>query len=104
MDIILPVILIKERGDPPATCPNLELWTQEQGKSCRSQEGQVVLPRKEVGDFLGRPEGKTSCYQCRDVGSIPGWRAKIPQATQHGQKMELKKKNLSFQEKKNEST
>ena len=50
-----------------------------------------MLPRKEVGDFLGRPEGKTSCYQCRDVGSIPGWRAKIPQATQHGQKMELKK-------------
>ena len=49
------VILIKDSKDHPATCPKLELQTQERGKSCRSQEGQIVLQRREFQGKRGDP-------------------------------------------------
>ena len=37
-------------------------------------------------DFSGSPAVKTSCFQYRGHGSIPGWGTNIPHATLHSQK------------------
>ena len=44
-------------------------------------------------EFPGSPVVKTRCFHCQDLGSISGWRTKIPQATQHSQKRKKKKVN-----------
>ena len=40
---------------------------------------------------------KTLHFQCRGVGSFPGWRNEIPHATQLGQKKKKKIKNKKMQ-------
>ena len=43
-----------------------------------------------VKDFSSSLMVKTLHFQCRGVGSFPGWRNEIPHATQLGQKKKLK--------------
>ena len=42
--------------------------------------------KKAVREFPGGPVVRTQRFNCRGLGSIPGWGTKIPQAVQHGQK------------------
>ena len=42
-------------------------------------------------DFPGSSVGKTPLFQCRGMGSVPGWGTKIPQATWYSQKKKKKK-------------
>ena len=42
-------------------------------------------------DFPGGPVVKIPWFQCRGMGSIPGWETRIPHAVWHGQNI-LKKK------------
>ena len=39
---------------------------------------------------------KTLHFQCRGPGLIPGWRTKIPRATQHGQNNNNKGKRVAM--------
>ena len=45
-------------------------------------------------DFPGGPLVKTPCSQCRGMGSIPGWRTKIPHALWCGQNKQTNKQKL----------
>lgn len=47
LDILLPVILIKDSGDHPSARPTSEPQAQEQHKSGESQERQIVLQKRE---------------------------------------------------------
>lgn len=49
-DILLLVVLIRVSGNHQATCPKLELQTQEQGRSRRTQE---CAPNKSVSGKKG---------------------------------------------------
>ena len=43
-------------------------------------------------DFPGGPVVKTQCFHCKEHGLSPGQGTKIPHASQHGRKIEGKKK------------
>ena len=44
------------------------------------------MKKLRLRDFLGGPVVKTPHFQCRGMGSIPGWGPKISHAVQVGQK------------------
>ena len=46
-------------------------------------------------DFPGSSVSKTPLFQCRGMGSVPGWGTKIPQATWYSQKKKRKRKVLT---------
>ena len=45
-------------------------------------------------DFPGGPVVKTQCFHCKEHGLSPGQGTKIPHASQHGRKIEGKKKGI----------
>ena len=46
---------------------------------------------KNLRDFPGGLVVKTSHFHCRAMGWIPGWKTNWLHATQHGQKVKIKK-------------
>ena len=52
-----------------------------------------------VGHLPGGPEVTTLHFQCRGMGSIPGWGTKIPHATWRGQKQKKSELHNYFQHK-----
>ena len=55
--------------------------------------------KKQRWEFPHGPVGGTQCAHCQGLGSIPGWRTKIPQTEQQGQikKKKKERKKQGFQ-------
>jgi len=49
-------------------------------------------------EFPGSPVVKTRCFHCQDLGSISGWRTKIPHSTAKKGKKKKKSTVDFFQE------
>ena len=45
------------------------------------------------GEFPGSSMVRTPCFHCRGLGSILGWRTKIPQVAQHDQEKQNETKD-----------
>ena len=52
--------------------------------------------KKPGWEFPHGPEVGTQCAHCHVLGSIPGWRTKIPQTEQQGQKKKKEERNRGF--------
>ena len=51
----------------------IRMWSQH----CKFNTQKFIsLERYSLQDFPGGPVAKTSCFQCRDAASIPGWGTK----------------------------
>ena len=55
-------------------------------------EGKKNHLKKQGWEFPHGPVVGTQCTHCQVLGSIPGWRTKIPQTEQQGQKKKRRKK------------
>ena len=90
---------VSERGHPAAFWEGASSYLAyiDQSPACLDlkKKNQLLFKISMQGSPCG-PVVQTRCFPCWDLGSIPGWGTKIPQAAWQGQKQNKKQHKVDF--------